>query len=211
MREFNTFGPVYPQAHYYLDRRKVKAEIFQKIEQGRYFTLNAARQMGKTTILKEIAATLASDQNSFGIYIDFEEFVELESADCYEQLGGYLRGWRDLYMPSAPEPDPMHHHAHFVNWLSALSRTFGQPGVLIIDEFEAVSTELLLPLLSLLRGMYNHRTDFNRHSLQSIILVGVRTIASLLEGTRSPFNIADQYTIPYFTLDETTSLKFIPI
>ena len=206
MREFNTFGPVYPQIHYYLDRQEVKAEINQKIGQGRYFTLNAARQMGKTTILKEITAELTAGGEYFAIYIDFEEFVKLETADFYEQLGEYLRGWCELYEPAAPEPKPMRHHAHFINWLTALLRGLGKPGVLIVDEFEALSTDILLPLLSLLRGMYIHRAEPNRYGLQSIILVGVRTIASLLEGTQSPFNIADQYTIPYFTIDETTTL-----
>ena len=206
MREFNTFGPVFPQAHYYLDRQDVKAEIYHKIAQGRYFTLNAARQMGKTTLLKEIVAEIESGEDYFGIFIDFEELVELDASDFYEQLGELLSGWRAIYEPSAPEPVPMRHHAHFVKWLDAVSRTLGKPGILIIDEFEAVSAAILLPILSLFRGMYINRTDPNRHSLQSIILVGVRTIASLLEGTQSPFNIADQYTMPYFTLAETTNL-----
>lgn len=103
MREFNTFGLVYPEMHYHLDHRDVKTEIYHKIEQGRYFTLNAARQMGKTTILKEIVGEIESGEDYFGLYIDF-----------------------------------------------------------IIDEFEAVGTEVLLPILSLFRGMYSHRIDPNR-------------------------------------------------
>jgi len=54
--------------------------------------------------------------------------------------------------------------------------------------------------------MYLHRRERTRYVLQSIILVGVRNIPALLGGTQSPFNIADQYEVPYFTYQETTGL-----
>jgi len=49
MKEFNTFGPSYLEEHYHINRHEVKAQIYAKIEQGGYFTLNAARQLGWTT------------------------------------------------------------------------------------------------------------------------------------------------------------------
>ncbi|MBI4769868.1 MAG: hypothetical protein HY784_05490 [Chloroflexi bacterium] len=52
MREFNTFGPVNPREHYHVNRVAVKAAMRQKIEKGRYLTLNAARQTGKTTLFR---------------------------------------------------------------------------------------------------------------------------------------------------------------
>jgi hypothetical protein len=48
MREFNIFGPVYPNIHYHVDRVAVKAELRARVVKGRYLTLNAARQTGKT-------------------------------------------------------------------------------------------------------------------------------------------------------------------
>jgi hypothetical protein len=38
------------------------------------------------------------------------------------------------------------------------------------------------------------------------MLVGVRNIPALLGGSQSPFNIADQYEVPYFTATETEDL-----
>ena len=78
--------------------------------------------------------------------------------------------------------------------------------VLIIDEFEAVSIEITTALLSQFRGMYLQRLEPGSDSVYSIILVGVRSVAHLLGGSQSPFNIADQYTVPYFSKEEVIDL-----
>ena len=81
-----------------------------------------------------------------------------------------------------------------------------QRGVLIIDEFDAAPEDVLANLLSLLRAMYLARYDPAYPALDSVILVGVRDIPSLLHGTQSPFNIADSFTVPYFTPTEVADL-----
>lgn len=58
MREFNIFGPVYPDRHYHVNRVAVKAELRNHIDKGRYLTLNAARQTGKTTLFREVLEEL---------------------------------------------------------------------------------------------------------------------------------------------------------
>lgn len=78
--------------------------------------------------------------------------------------------------------------------------------MLIIDEFDAVATEIIKPILSFFRGMYLERNQPSSSGLHSIILVGVRNLPALLEGTQSPFNIADQFTIPYFDPTEVADL-----
>jgi len=65
-----------------------------------------------------------------------------------------LSRWRELYQSTAPEPTPMRHHGDFVRWLRACARLFGKKTVLIIDEFDAIATDTMEPLLSLFRGMY---------------------------------------------------------
>jgi len=206
MKEFNTFGPTSPQKHYYIDRRDIKTQINEKIELGRYITLNAARQIGKTTILKEIVDKVQDSQEYFGIYLDFEVLAELEKERFYETLGHLLNSWCKEYEPTAPTPAPMRDQGDFVEWLRATSQELGKQGILIIDEFESVPADILMPILAQFRGMYINRLEPSSYSLKSLILIGVRTVASLLEGTQSPFNIADQFTIPYFTQQETKEL-----
>lgn len=206
MREFNIFGPVYPEIHYHVDRVAVKAELRARIEKGRYLTLNAARQTGKTTLFQEVIAELEADGKYFGILLDFEVLADFERDYFYEELGYALTDWRESLQPAAPEPTPMRHHGDFVRWLRACVRTLGKRGLLIIDEFDAVETELIEPLLSLFRGMYLQKGQQRNDGIHSMILVGVHTLPSLLGGTQSPFNIADQFTVPYFSSAEIVEL-----
>lgn len=205
-REFNTFGPVVPDEHYYVNRTAVKSALRAKIERGRYLTLNAGRQMGKTTLFNEMIVELEASTEYFCILLDFELLRGFPNAELYERLGKHLADWREAFAPNAPEPVPMQNHGHFVDWLRATVRQMGKRGVLIIDEFDAIDAEVMSPLLSLFRGMYLQRRQSNAYSLHSILLVGVRNIPSLLGGTQSPFNIADQFVVPPFTGAEVSEL-----
>lgn len=117
-----------------------------------------------------------------------------------------LDEWRERYATDAPEPTPMRHHGDFARWLRKTSRQLKKKCVLIIDEYEAVSTDITTPILSQFRSLYLGRDEPNAYSPHSILLVGVSTVQSLLEGTQSPFNIADQYTVPYFSEGEVKEL-----
>ena len=206
MREFNIFGPVNPTLHYHVNRVAVKAALRARIDKGRYLTLNAARQTGKTTLFREVIAELEASGEYFGILLDFESLADLEKEYFYEELSWRLGQWRLQFQPAASEPTPMRHHGDFVRWLGTTVQTLGKKGVLIIDEFDAVATDIIKPLLSFFRGMYLERSQPGWSGLHSIVLVGVRNLPSLLEGTQSPFNIADQFTIPYFEPAEVVDL-----
>ncbi|MBI4769191.1 MAG: ATP-binding protein [Chloroflexi bacterium] len=205
MREFNTFGPVDPRLHYHVNRLAVKAAMRAKIEKGRYFTLNAARQTGKTTLFREVIAELEAEGAYFGVLLDFELLSHFQPARMYERLGQELEEWRARW-PQAPAPTPMRDHGDFADWLRLTVRQMDRRGLLIIDEFDALPPEIIQALLSQFRGMYLKRGQSGNDGVHSVILVGVRNIPSLLGGTQSPFNIADQFTVPYFTPDEVADL-----
>jgi hypothetical protein len=61
-------------------------------------------------------------------------------------------------------------------------------------------------MLAMFREMYLARDDAEFYALHSLVLVGVRNIPALLGGSQSPFNIADQFTVPYFTPQEIADL-----
>lgn len=60
MKKFNLTGVCVPDKHYMVDLSE-KADIIIKdyIEQGAYFTINRARQFGKTTMLSVLTRRLA--------------------------------------------------------------------------------------------------------------------------------------------------------
>jgi hypothetical protein len=208
MREFNTFGPVDPTIHYHVNRVDVKADLRQRIEKGRYLTFSAARQTGKTTLFREVLAELEATGEYVGILLNFEGLNDLTIKDFYEELGQLLEKWRKENQPTAPAVGAMRHHVHFVRWLQTAAQTLGKRCLLIIDEFDALAIKIIKPILSQLRAVYLARKQGEAlgHDLQSVILVGVRNLPSLLEGTQSPFNIADQFTVPYFSPDEIKTL-----
>lgn len=211
-REFNTFGPVDPALHYHVNRVAVKASIHQKIEKGRYFTLNAARQAGKTTLFREVIAELEASGEYVGILLSFEALRSYSSVRFYERLAEVIQ---EHHLPAlqhlAKEKmllSELHlrDHGKFGDWLREVGQQLQRKVLLIIDEFDAIGGELAEPMLAVFRDMYLHRHLPTYHALHSIILVGVRNIPALLGGSQSPFNIADQYEVPYFTPAETEDL-----
>lgn len=62
MKRFNLAGVCIPDKHYMVDlSEKVELIVRDYIEQGAYFTINRARQFGKTTMLSALARRLADD------------------------------------------------------------------------------------------------------------------------------------------------------
>jgi hypothetical protein len=211
MREFNTYGPVNPKRHYHIDRVAVKAAMREKIEKGRYFTLNAGRQTGKTTLFREVIAELEADGRYLGVLLDCNGLSQDPPPLIYEQISTRLqdslgpRNWPGPLGELARGVVVAHHH-DLARFLRELGRLSGRRILVIIDEFDALPEPVLTPLLGTFRYLYHHRDEPEIYAPHSLILVGVRTIPSLLQGTQSPFNIADQFTVPYFTAREVADL-----
>lgn len=85
-KKFNTTGICIPSLHYMADTTDMIDQIIQEyIEPGEYFTINRARQYGKTTTLELLYHKLKEKY----IVID----ISFEAADEYFQsLGTLARG-----------------------------------------------------------------------------------------------------------------------
>jgi len=66
MKFFNTAGPVNRENHYKIDplTRWDKEEVFDLIEQEKYFILHAPRQTGKTSSLPLLLVTRLLNQST---------------------------------------------------------------------------------------------------------------------------------------------------
>ena len=60
MKQFNTTALCIPSKHYMVDLSDRIAEIKKLVDKGKYFTINRARQYGKTTTLAALAVKLTS-------------------------------------------------------------------------------------------------------------------------------------------------------
>ena len=61
MKKFNTTGLCIPSKHYMVDISERLAEIRKMVDEGDYFTINRARQYGKTTTLFALENYLKND------------------------------------------------------------------------------------------------------------------------------------------------------
>ena len=100
MRRFNTTGPCIPGKHYMVDLTERLAQICGLVDGGAYFTVNYARQYGKTTTLAELEKELT--EKYLVISLDFQtiscaDFASEQSfvtafsrelLDCAQNLSG---------------------------------------------------------------------------------------------------------------------------
>ena len=71
-RVFNTTGVCVPEAHYMVNIEERLTEIKKLVDDGKYFTINRARQYGKTTTLMALSRFLQKDY--YVASMDFQTF-----------------------------------------------------------------------------------------------------------------------------------------
>ncbi|MDR0515773.1 MAG: hypothetical protein LBH25_01865, partial [Fibromonadaceae bacterium] len=78
---FNIAGPCHPSKHYMLDPlRGIGKELMSLIDQEHYFVIHAARQSGKTTLLKELARKINADGKYYALYCSLEKIQGITEA-----------------------------------------------------------------------------------------------------------------------------------
>jgi hypothetical protein len=192
-RYFNTSGPNRPEEHYTLKREKLVEIGLNLVEKERYFTIWAPRQTGKSTYLTLLAKQLKNIDYKV-TYVSVENFRE----EPLQVLMRYLlrrmnKGWETELKSET-----------FGMLYDDIAKTSGKTKfVLFIDEIEGLNPELFHQFLHTIRNLYHFRSE---HSLKSIILIGVSNIVGVVQDHASPFNIADNLEVPYFSTEETYKL-----
>ena len=210
---FNVTGLCRPEQHYMINLDSRLKEIKKLIDTGCYFTINRARQYGKTTILFALKEYLKEEY--IPVFMDFQRF---ETGDfLYENTFSITFAemfLEELKINNGIKNQKLKDKIQLLNRkMSALERGFNlrrlfrylsticevsdKPIVLMIDEVDsATNNQVFLDFLSQLRAYYLSR-DYHP-TFQSVILVGVNDVKNLgktirlEEGNRlnSPWNIA---------------------
>jgi regulator of replication initiation timing len=192
MRKFNTSGPNIPEEHYTLPRldwiEKGKELVYDK----RYFTIWAPRQTGKSTYFMFLAEQLRREGYKV-CHTNFENFREGSIEDFVISLNNALtRQWEMSF--NSPSLQGIFEQIEMLKT---------EKCVLIVDEVEGINPAFFGQFLHSIRKVYHSRSV---HALKSVILVGVSNIVGVVQDNASPFNIADNLSIPYFTDEETLEL-----
>ncbi len=202
MREFNTTGPCNPALHYTLLRESLMAEGKEKVRKGQFFTIFAPRQSGKTTYFQLLLTELEKDDFT-PIWISFEHLSPLSKVEFYTALT------RELLQELSKHNLHVDYQIKNAYDLGELFKEFlfreveAKPVVLVIDEFEGIPDPVLSEVMHTFRHIYHRKDNYVLHSL---MLIGVSTIAELVLSTASPFNIAAELRITYFTFQEVKQL-----
>lgn len=218
-RKFNVTGLCVPGKHYMVDLGERLAVIRGMVEEGAYFTINRARQYGKTTILHALAKTLSDEY--LAVRLDFQSLGSASYEDEYTFSAAFascfLKGI-GISDQSAVKDDPVLQKLYdagenqvpsfdlrrlFV-LLQTFCETWGKPVVLMIDEVDrAAGHQVFLDFLAQLRTYYLERESVGAAAFQSVILAGVYDIRNLkrkirkdgTHRTNSPWNIAAKFKV----------------
>ncbi len=200
MREFNTSGPCNPARHYTVMREALMASSLEKVKKGRYFTLFAPRQAGKTTFFKLLLNQLEKEGDLTTVWISFENLKTASKEEFYQELNHELH--RGLEKHEIQSELTIHNSISLIHFFEK-PQNQSKPIVLVIDEFEGIPDGVLSEVMHTFRKIYHKREYYCLHSL---LLVGVSTIAELVISGASPFNITEELQIPYFTFEDVNVL-----
>jgi hypothetical protein len=191
---------------------KIHTIIRDYIEPGHYFTINRARQYGKTTTLFLLRRALMD--TDIVLDLDFQSL-----AGAYESTGVFAGVFADLVARSlkqsglagpditGPLTEPITGHRPFTTLsdrITDLCRAFSGRIVLLIDEVDRASDyDVFAAFLAMLREKYLERDSKAIPTFHSVILAGVHDIKNLRRKMRpdsehsynSPWNIAVPFTV----------------
>ncbi|MGE5342579.1 MAG: AAA-like domain-containing protein [Candidatus Omnitrophota bacterium] len=221
-RIFENSGAVNPAEAYFIFLDHVtdtkNQDIQTLIDTGRYFSIFAPRQSGKTTFFKRLCDRLHQDRTYIGIVLSFQQYEGLEKSEFYAKIEEelYEQLTNRLTAVGCDKCDTVTQfleHFHLTDHLS-FGELFTQLNrilqfkkiVIFIDEFDGIPRSELGNFLASLRDLYQKYKEVKQKALYSIALVGIRNITKLVVGGVSPFNIADQVQLPPFSLNNIRDL-----
>lgn len=222
MKRFNVNGICYKDKHYMVNLDSRLQQIKEMIDEGEYFTINRARQFGKTTTLYWLEHFLQEEY--YVISISFEGVGDMYFSEETRFAQGFVRSVDEImeYTEALQEVHPLWQNGmETVSDIEKLSKHIAvfckqchKPVVLMIDEVDKSSdNQLFLSFLGMLRNMFLKRAKIP--TFQSVILAGVYDIKNLKIKLRpqeehkynSPWNIAADFDINMsFTVDDIVGM-----
>lgn len=215
---FNVSAVCIPKDHYMVNIDKRLAEIKKLVDDGKYFTINCARQYGKTTTLRALKEYLQNDY--YAVLLDFQKIgnAKYKNENTFSlafariflrELKGngifadntQCQGIQDLETNVKCRSEDFELLELFEN-LSDICAEAEKPLVLMIDEVDsAANNQVFLDFLAQLRAYYIERVV--QPAFQSVILAGVYDVKNLKRKIRtedehkinSPWNIAADFKI----------------
>lgn len=215
-KRFNVTGVCIPQYHYMVDLSEKVNEIKRLVDQGEYFTINRARQYGKTTTLAALKRRLDEEYTVFLISFEGMEEEAFGSTDAfcrrvfsllydtlsYDEVKGIPESIKEKLKEQLEQQERKLDFRIMTEMLVKICQSAANPVVLMIDEVDQASAHAsFITFLGCLRDMYLKRVS--RPAIRSVILAGVYDIKNLKlkirsdeeKTSNSPWNIAAKFDV----------------
>ena len=189
--------------------------VFSLFAREQYFVIHAARQSGKTTLLKALATELNGGSEYQALYCSLESVQGMREPERgIPAIVASLRSQVGVYKLPDAFADGGAVNTCIKDGLSRLCQALDRPLVLLLDEVDCLANGTLITFLRQLRDGYVNRAEAPFPN--SIALVGMRNIRDYKAhvrsdsdtlGSSSPFNIvAKALTLHNFTEAEVGAL-----
>jgi hypothetical protein len=221
-RTFEYTGFVHPKQSYYVPLGPVvnwnNQDMKTMVDSGRYFSIVAPRQSGKTTFFNAFSKSLESNPNYIFILMSFENCKDYDvktfysdfQKDFYQQLIQRLKDINCSEIDAVQnflDTHQLTNSSSFYYLFVELNQIISQKKIVIfIDEFDGIPLNEINNFLATIRKVYQKYKDKTEKALYSIGLIGIRNITQITIGGVSPFNIADHVALPPFTLNNIRDL-----
>lgn len=216
-RKFCVGGPIPREGHYALRDRPEIGQIIEKVEEGKYFVIYAARQVGKTSLIQEVVHKLADDEEFLPLYLTLQDIGDsLDEEEFYHQLTEMLLFEIDVRLEEKERKsdindileDEYRSKQSFVKLLRTLHQKIPYHLCLFLDEFEGIPQNVLDGFLNTLRSIYLRKQTSEKYDiLHSVGVIGVHSISQMtFARTSSPFNIHEAISIANFTVEQVREL-----
>ena len=192
MKYFNTSGYNIQNRHYTIKRKNILTIGIALVKEDRYLTIFAPRQTGKSTYFRQLAEAV-KELNYKPIYFSVEGYNDFPVQAILKELNICMREQTDIKADIKT----------FAEFTDFFRENQKDKFVIIIDEIEDFNPQYLNQFLHTVRNLYHSRSQ---HSLKSVVFVGAKNILGVIEDNSSPFNIADNLKVPYFTKKEVHEL-----
>jgi len=218
-RIFNVAGPCIPGEHYMLDPlRGIGDELTRLVDTKQYFVIHAARQCGKTTLLKQLTRSINARGERYALYCSLEAvdgWTEPEKGvpAVIQQIELNIRN-HGLPAGFAKDIDYSKTTVVLNEALTDYCRALDKPLIIFFDEADCLSDMTLITFLRQLRNGYVNRGDVP--FVHSVALVGMRNLRdykvkargdSATLGSVSPFNIVKEaLSLRNFTKQDVAEL-----
>ena len=229
MKRFNITGTCIPEKNYMVDISEKLEQIICMIEENEYFTINCARQCGKTTTLFLLNRKLKNDYLIIRLSFEGISSESFQSGESFVQMFTELVGerlkktncpvsllteWVNLSLfQEIKNKDAFH---YLSTKISSLCENSEKEIILMIDEVDKSSNnQVFLDFLGMLRNKYLMTKEGEDCTFKSVILAGVYDIKNLKIKIRpdaeqkynSPWNIAVDFTVDMnFSVNEISTM-----